>query len=118
MLSYIELAFAWLLFLSLPILATGMFYRARKYRAVRGKLLPEEAGIRQTDASPRLQHYCFVLNIAAGLTLFAIVAAVLLFGLAFVTWSGSAALVVWSYAIATLMLERMRRKEGAAVGPA
>ena len=106
MLSYIELAFAWLLFLSIPALAAGMFYRAWKTRR-------QKTDVRNARSDgflllSRPGASCFaVINVACGLALSSIFAAILIYGLEFAAWSGSTALIVWIYSIATYLLARM-----------
>lgn len=98
MTSYLELAFAWLLFLSVPALATGMLYRAWKHSA---------ADDTTDKAAPkRYGSHLASINIAGGVALYAVFAAVLLVGLPFATWSGLTAIIVWLYCLSLHMLKR------------
>ena len=105
MISYLELAFAWLLFLSIPALASGMFYRAWKMsKAHKLQSLPGRAVSRQASI-PRWSLHA-AINLACGLGLCAVFAAIVVKGVAFATWSGSTALIVWIYCIAMYVLKR------------
>lgn len=110
MLPYIELAFAWMLFISLPILAAGMFYRARKYYSALAVLAPTSSA---PDKERSWQRHSMIINVIGGSALFLVMAAILLYGVSFATWSGIAALVVWFYFVANLLIERTRRAEAA-----
>lgn len=104
MLSNLELAFAWLLFLSIPLLASGMFYRAWKMsKAHKLQALSQPAGTSQALQS-RCSSYALV-NLTCALGLSAVFAAIVVHGLAFATWSGSTALIVWIYCIAMYVLK-------------
>lgn len=108
MLSYIELAFAWLLFISMPLIAAGMFFRARKHLSMREKSVSAAGVAPISDETSRLQLYSATTNLVCGIALCAVVASILLIGLSFATWSGIAALIVWAYFVTTMLLERQR----------
>lgn len=110
MLSYIEVAFAWLLFISMPLVAAGMFYRARKHLAMREEMESAHGANRSQNEAARLQLYSAVTNLACGIALCAVVASIVLFGLSFAIWSGIAALIVWTYFFASMRLDRHRAK--------
>jgi hypothetical protein len=108
MTPYLELAFAWLLFLSMPALASGMLYRAWKSGVAHGT-----ADRSAASSGPAFSLFakrrwsCFAaINVACGLALYAVFLAVLLYGLAFATWSGLTALIVWLYCFALHILKR------------
>lgn len=98
MTSYLELAFAWLLFLSVPALATGMLYRAWKSGAA-------TAPVDTAASRLRWSHFTAV-NASCGLALYAVFAAVLVIGLPFATWSGLVAIIVWLYCLSLHILKR------------
>lgn len=110
MLSYIELAFAWLLFISMPLLAAGMFYQANKYHSMRMHSEAASGFDRFSNESTRLLRYGTLINLICGMALCAVFAAILLFGLSFAVWSGSAALIVWAYFIALMRFNRHQAK--------
>jgi hypothetical protein len=108
MTSYLELAFAWLLFLSLPALATGMLYRAWKSGAAYGAA--DRSAVSSGPAfflfTKHRWSYFAAINVTCGLALYAVFIAVLLYGLAFTTWSGLTALIVWLYCLALHIRKR------------
>jgi hypothetical protein len=108
MISYLELAFAWLLFLSMPALATGMLYRAWKSGAAQETpdRSPASTGPALSLFSKRHWSYFGTINLTCGLALYAVFIAVVLYGLAFATWSGLTGLIVWFYCLALHIYKR------------
>ncbi len=108
MFSYIEIAFAWMLFISMLVIAVGMFYRAAKHYSAWKQMQSASRLECGPDENTRLQLYSAVTNISCATALCLVVASILLFGLAFASWSGIAAMIIWGYYLMTSLLERRR----------
>ncbi|HRH82329.1 MAG TPA: hypothetical protein PLW81_14910 [Thiobacillaceae bacterium] len=93
-------AFVWmarLLYLGLFLFASGMYYRA--WKIALGKDMRHVAdwrGKRIPDAA-RWAPWIVAINVVAASMLVTVGLSVLIWGTAFVVWSGAAALVLWTY---------------------
>lgn len=103
-----SLLLAWLLFLPLLPVAVALLWRA--YRISRGEL--RYVAPWNSAPLPQAQRWAaafIVLNVSAGAMLLALVASVLVSGLAFKLWVGGAALTFWLYYMFSQLIARRAR---------
>lgn len=109
-----EIWFVWLarlMFLGIFLLGGGMLFRAWKVALKRDmRFVADWRGKTLTNA-PRWAMAVFSINLVGGLVLLAVGFSVLLFGLEFVLWTGTAGLVLWTYYFALRLLASRAARE-------
>ena len=95
-----ETAFVWLarlMFLGIFLMAAGMLHRAGRIAIGRDMRFVVDWRGRALAEPERWAHWVLAINLIGGAVLLGIGVSVLVVGLAFSVWTGSAGLVLWSY---------------------